>query len=64
MREMIQQRKGESDYDYGRRVGFDDYILLWWQLQQYPPEFQRGYAEGKAEIDRLIDNAAQSRAFG
>ena len=33
--------KGESDQDYGYRVGFADVILQWHTLRLYSVEFQQ-----------------------
>lgn len=58
------QRKYESDYDFGYRIGFADERLRWYELSHYSPEFRAGYTAGKNLIDRLADDAAQSRCFG
>lgn len=57
---MTQQ---SAEYKRGYAIGFDDQIYHWWQLRNCSPEFQRGYRDGKAEIDRLVDEEAQSRCF-
>lgn len=59
-KEFPLRHKGETDYNYGYRVGFDDHFLEWWQLKSYTPEFRNGYRRGKDQIDFLADEAAQS----
>ena len=53
-----------TDYGRGFAIGFDDKIMHWWQLRNYSIEFQRGYRDGKAKIDEMVDDVAQSRCFG
>ncbi len=60
----IHPLRGESDYDFGYRVGFADCIIQWDSLRCYTIEFQRGYNKGKAKIDEMVDDAAQARCFG
>lgn len=62
--EDFTQKRGESDYDFGYRFGFDDQNLDHHQLKHYSPEFRKGYKAGKDMIDGLVDDAAQERRFG
>lgn len=32
--EVMQKKQGETEHDYGYRVGFGDVILQWWQLKK------------------------------
>jgi len=51
-------------WERGRCIGFADERLTWRELEHYSPAFKLGYRIGKAEIDALVDDAAQSRCLG
>lgn len=51
----------QADYDRGYRDGFAE------ESDWYPSNnksYNYGFRSGKAEIDRLVDDEAQSRCFG
>lgn len=56
--ELMAQWKEGFDY------GWEDNIIQQYNARYYPPTFYLGYRAGKAKIDELVDNAAQSRCFG
>lgn len=52
-----------TEREKGYRFGFDDNYIEPWRYRYYSQEYILGYLTGKAEIDRLVDEAAQSRYF-
>lgn len=52
-----------KEWQKGARAGFTGELIAWYSLSHYSPAFQLGYRIGKAEIDALADEAAQSRCF-
>ncbi len=52
-----------KEWERGARTGFADDPIPWYLLRHYSPAFQLGYRIGKAEIDAIADDAAQSRCF-
>ena len=51
-----------KEWEKGFRVGWADEHIAWYLLRDhYSPAFRLGYNLGKAEIDALVDDAAQSR---
>jgi len=58
--EMYPQRAGESEFDWGLRVGFDDAIIPVHLLTHYSADFQKGFWQGKGEIEELVQQAANS----
>jgi len=56
-----ERKSGESDHDWGRRVGFADILIKHWILRRYSEEFQKGYRQGRDEIEGLCESATQSR---
>ncbi len=60
------RRRGESDYDWGYRVGYTA-VTLWINesdlCRHYPADFRHGYTAGRAEIDRICEEVSESRYF-
>ena len=50
-----------ADWEKGRDYGFGDSTIKPYEYQHYPKPYILGYRAGKAEIDDLVDEAAQSR---
>lgn len=49
------------EWDRGYDRGFGDEFIHYQSLRYYSIHFQRGYGEGKDEIDRQIEAAAEWR---
>ena len=60
----VVDRRLSGEWNHGYRYGFDDNHIQPWRYRNYSVTFLMGYQVGKAEIDRLVDDAAQSRCFG
>lgn len=54
----------KAEWQRGYNYGFGDNNILWWHRGNYSTEFLQGWRAGKAEIDRLVDEAAQGNARG
>ncbi|MBP9822487.1 MAG: hypothetical protein KBC81_03555 [Candidatus Pacebacteria bacterium] len=52
-------KEEKVQYEEGYRRGFEDNPLAWWQIRKYPRAWQDGYHDGKSEIDRLVERAAE-----
>ena len=61
---VIVYREYFREWRRGYLYGFDDNYIQPWRYRNYSVTFLMGYQVGKAEIDRLVDDAAQSRCFG
>jgi hypothetical protein len=61
---MIGTPEAKEEWDEGCAFGFADNYIHWWQWKFYSPTFTLGYRVGKAEIDRMVDDVAQSNIWG
>ncbi len=52
-----------AEWEEGYDFGFDDNYIKPWRYRNFSVTFLMGYRVGKAEIDRLVDEAVQSRYF-
>lgn len=57
----VENLANQPQYDKGYAYGFADNHIEWWNYKHYTPSFLLGWRNGKSEIDRLVDDAAQSR---
>ncbi|MFH1142233.1 MAG: hypothetical protein V1695_00810 [Candidatus Uhrbacteria bacterium] len=62
--EMIGTAKAKAEWEKGRAFGFADNNIPYWRWNFYSPTFILGYRVGKAEIDRMVDDAAQGNIWG
>lgn len=53
---------GESDYDWGYRVGFADVIVQYY-WRYYSADFCRGYRDGRNAIEALVQDVCEERYF-
>ncbi len=49
------------EWEAGYSHGFGDNYIETWRYRFFSKSFLLGYRAGKAEIDKLVDEAAQSR---
>jgi hypothetical protein len=63
MTTLVAQPDEANDHEWSRgyRFGFDDNYIEPWRHCYYSNAFIRGYEAGKAEINRLIDEAVEAR---
>jgi hypothetical protein len=52
-----------AEWEKGYQYGFDDNYIESYRYQYYSKTFILGWAAGKAEIDRCVEIAAESRYF-
>ena len=57
------EKQALTEWEKGYHFGFDDNYIESWCYRHYSKEYILGYLAGKAEIDRLVDDAAQRRYF-
>jgi len=57
------RQPGESDYDWGYRLGFDDVIVQYY-WRYYSTDWCRGYRQGRNDIEFLAESVTESRYFG
>lgn len=61
---METRRNGESDHDWGQRLGWEDVYVPDWQLfRYYSPEFRNAYTTARNKMNLMIDEICQSRCF-
>lgn len=59
--EIADLKRRMSEWERGYNYGFNDNHIEPWRYRHFSSTFLMGYRVGKAEIDRLVDEAAQSR---
>jgi len=57
---MTTTKKGR-DWHNGYAFGFADNSIPYWSRYAHSAEFLQGYNVGKAEIDRLVEEADEAR---
>lgn len=59
----ISRKCGESDYEWGYRIGYSDIMLGEGYWHHYSTEFCRGYRKGRDEIEYLRESVTEARYF-
>jgi len=62
--EMIGTSEAKAEWQKGCDFGFADNNIPYWLWDNHSPTFILGYRVGKAEIDRMADDAAQGNIWG
>ena len=62
--ELIGTAEAREEWQRGADVGFADSAIPYWEWDKHSLTFILGYSVGKAEIDRMVDQAAQDNIWG